>query len=531
PCYLKVMNEADTETAGRMIEVLKASDPELCESILAKRSGPDREKLMGVLIGKDYANADLIKGYLRGETKVDALYPYADQIAQKNTYSGWQERRSVNEYRKHYQDEVFYRRCQVYMLMKHYIYFFQDDMMQGAELSKRQIEEIFRNFDREGLTIDRQLSGFALFYDFLYGERRKQDFTDIVEKCFDGYLSERREETLSAFSGAEATGRLLGLRVMGKNARENKKEILAYTQDGSKAVKEELLHILCQQREWEEEVTTLLASKKAAERELAVKTLLSWQEQGKDYQELFRQALEKEKNNKIRELLSNALQIEPEKGSGAKALAQGDLVKELHKGGKKRSLAWAYETPFSEVHRLNGEPAHEEYLQAVLLCYASAGRCGISQNAAILVQDLNQEELAVYMNELFDKWLEAGAEAKKRWVLYASSIHGGPEIIRKLQHQIQEWPQHARGAIASDAVWALSLNPLPQALLIVDGIARKFKFKQVKAAAGKALEFAAEQLGITSEELADRIVPDLGFDENMERSFDYGGRAFKVTIP
>ncbi len=530
PCFLKVMDEVDTEAAGRMIGVLKASRPELCETILAKRSGPAREKLMGVLVGKDYANADVIKGYLRGETKVDALYPYADQIAQKTTYSGWQERKSVSEYRKQYHDEAFDRRCQVYMLMKHYLYFFQEDMIQGGGLDKRKVEALFHDFDKEGLAISRQLSGFALFYDFFYGEKRKQDFTDIMEKCFSGYLESRREETLAAFSGAEAAGRFLGLRVMGNNAGENKREILAYTQDGSKAVKEELLHILCGQREWEEEVLALLTSKKAAERELAIRTLLSWQEQGKDYQELFRQALEKEKNNKVRELLSSALRIEPEKGSGAKVLAREDLVKEMHRGGKKRSLGWAYETPFSEVHRINGELAQEEYLQAVLLCYASQGKCGISQNAAVLAQDLNQEELAVYVNELFDKWLEAGAEAKKRWVLYASSIHGGTEIIRKLQHQIQEWPQHARGAIASDAVWALALNPLPQALLIVDGIARKFKFKQVKAAAGKALEFAAGQLGITSEELADRIVPNLGFDENMERSFDYGERTFKVTI-
>ena len=52
----------------------------------------------------------------------------------------------------------------------------------------------------------------------------------------------------------------------------------------------------------------------------------------------------------------------------------------------------------------------------------------------------------------------------------------------------------------------------------------------MRAAAGTALEFAASELGITREELADRIVPDLGFDEKMERRFDYGTRAFLVTI-
>ena len=102
--------------------------------------------------------------------------------------------------------------------------------------------------------------------------------------------------------------------------------------------------------------------------------------------------------------------------------------------------------------------------------------------------------------------------------------------MKRLDHQIQEWPQNARGAIAADAVQALALSPQPQALLIVDGIARKFKFKQVKAAAGQALEFAATQLGLTREQLEDKIVPSLGFDDHMQRRFDYGTRSFTVTI-
>ena len=207
-CFLKVLDEVDTDTSGRMIEVLKESKPELCQTILANRSGRAREKLIAVLIGNDYANGDIIKGYLRGETKVDALYPYADQIAQKNTYSGWRERNSVNEYRKHYKDEAFDRRCQVYMLMKHYLYFFHDEITQRIGSKGQKIVEIFRNFDKEGLTVERQLSGFVLFHDFLYGEKNKRDFTDIVEKCFGEYLENRREETVSAFLNAEAAGRI-----------------------------------------------------------------------------------------------------------------------------------------------------------------------------------------------------------------------------------------------------------------------------------------------------------------------------------
>ncbi|MDE6517129.1 MAG: DUF4132 domain-containing protein, partial [Acetatifactor sp.] len=297
-------------------------------------------------------------------------------------------------------------------------------------------------------------------------------------------------------------------------------------------VRQELEKMLPERPGWRPQIIELLSSKKATEREMGIRVLARWNTP--QDREVLQALYEKEKNTKLRTLLDTVLGHgstgEGSVGNGGFALTMEDLVKSLHKGGKKRSLAWAYETPFSPVHKKSGDQATEEYLQALLLCYCSMTKPGISNDAAKLAEDLVPQELAVYMGELFDKWMEAGAEAKKRWVLYAASIHGGSDIIQRLYRQIQEWPQNARGAIAADAVQALALNPQPEALLIVDGIARKFKFRQVKTAAGQALEFAASQLGLTREQLEDRIVPSLGFDEHMERRFDYGNRSFTVTI-
>ncbi len=530
-CYLKVMDEALMEHAGTMLDVVRTQNKPLYDKLTEEKQQSGRSREMERMIAslvENNAVTDVVKDYLRGETKADTLYPYLDQIRSRFYYDtrGWH---IVEEYMKNFRDEEFLRRCQVYMLLKN-PYSLHDSIMKNGEADAQRLRTLFGNFDAEGLTVAQQLSGLVWLHDSFYLERHKMSFLDGAAGCFAVYLRERRDETVSAFSSAEAVGRFFGLRVLSGNPEAYKKEILAFSQDGSKAVKEELLNILRGQREWEVEVTALLASKKAAERELAIRVLLGWQGEDGTCNGLFAQMLEKEKNSKVRDLLSKALKLEEEGVSGAKALTQEDMVKEIHKGGKKRSLAWAYETPFSKVHRQNGGEAEEEYLQAILLCYAAVDGCGVSSKAAMLAGELQPEELAVYVNELFDKWVEAGAEAKKRWVLYASSIHGGSDIVKKLQHQIQEWPQQARGAIAAEAVQALSLNPLPQALLLVDGISRKFKFKQVKAAAGKALEFAAAQLGISREELEDRIVPDLGFDEKGERSFDYGERRFKVSI-
>ncbi|MFR8334612.1 MAG: hypothetical protein ACLU9S_21515 [Oscillospiraceae bacterium] len=111
-----------------------------------------------------------------------------------------------------------------------------------------------------------------------------------------------------------------------------------------------------------------------------------------------------------------------------------------------------------------------------------------------------------------------------------AALFGGARLSPGSSDQISEWPQNARGAIACDAVYALALSPEPEALLTVDSISRKFKFRQVKTAAGLALGEVARKLGLSPEELADRIVPDLGFGEDLSRVFSYRPRSYTVTL-
>jgi len=169
-------------------------------------------------------------------------------------------------------------------------------------------------------------------------------------------------------------------------------------------------------------------------------------------------------------------------------------------------------------------------MQAILLAYAGMPMPGLNPDVHILTGGLNKQELAAYMNRVYDVFLEDDAEAKNKWVLYAVSIHGGMEIVLKLKHQIDEWAEKSRGVMAAEAVKALALNENPLALMIVDGMAHKYKYKQVRKAAQDAMGFAAVQLGLTVEDLSDRIVPNHGFDRNMERRFDYGTRSFVVRL-
>lgn len=533
--YIRAMDDADLDEANKMFDIIKRKNPALYDELLEKKrqcgNSKEIEKLLNKLI-RNNANAEVVKAYLRGETAVDTLYPVADKLGNNNYYIG-HELQVLEGYDRERLNEAFYRRFLTYMWLRRGMWFLRSDIVASpkanTQISVEKVRRLFGALESEGLPVARQLSGISLLESYLWALDKETFHTTVVE-IFARYLNDKREETLAAFAGGDVQERLLALEVLSRDAQGNQKEILAYVEDGAKKVRQALLEVLCRQTGWAEEVKGFLASKKAAVRELAVRVLFFWQKSGADYHELLAQVLQKEKNVKIREFLIEALNIQEDGMQEDKPLLRGDLVKEIHKGGKKRSLAWAYETPFSRVHTMAGEEAGEEYLQAILLCYSSMEKGGYNKNAEFLAKELHAGEFAVYVNELFDKWLAAGAEAKRRWVLYAASIHGGNEIIVKLMRQIKEWPKESRGAIACEAVRAMSLSPLPQGLLTVDGIARKFKHRQVRAAANEALDFAAEQLGIRREELEDRIIPDFGFDEELGRTFDYGERKFRVMI-
>ena len=308
-----------------------------------------------------------------------------------------------------------------------------------------------------------------------------------------------------------------------------KKRIFAMCADGSKEIRTLVGESIAKHKEYEKDVLELLQSKKQAVRELAVDILQVWEKE--KYKDILLETAKMEKSAKLAEKIYAILETTSVEGeSGEKKDAPIQLVEQLHRGGRNKKILWLYETPNQTVHFTNEKEADEKYMQAILLSYANMQKPGINQNAAVLAKPLKPKELESYAVQIFSKWMESGAEAKQKWVLYFAAIHGGHTMIEMILQCIKEWAENLRGAMAGEAVKALALNGSAEALMHVDNMAHKFKHKQVKKAALQALDNAAEELGITSEELGDRIVPNLGFDENMERSFDYGSRIFKVYL-
>ena len=138
------------------------------------------------------------------------------------------------------------------------------------------------------------------------------------------------------------------------------------------------------------------------------------------------------------------------------------------------------------------------------------------------------ESLADFAWDLFDAWQNAGSPAKEGWAFQALGLLGDDECARRLAVLIRQWPGeggHARAVTGLDVLRALGTDV---ALMHLHGIAQKVKFKGLQEKAREKIAEVAEQRGLTPEELADRLVPDLGLGQDGSMALDYGPRAFRV---
>jgi predicted DNA-binding WGR domain protein len=149
---------------------------------------------------------------------------------------------------------------------------------------------------------------------------------------------------------------------------------------------------------------------------------------------------------------------------------------------------------------------------------------------ALLKQHADDASLDTFAWKLFEQWLAMGAASKDKWALGAIGHIGGDACVLKLTPLVRDWPgesQHQRAVFGLEVLRAVGTDT---ALMSLNGIAQKLKFQGLKEKAKLMMEGIAQARGFTREQLADRIVPDCGLDEQGGRVFDFGPRQFKFVL-
>ena len=148
----------------------------------------------------------------------------------------------------------------------------------------------------------------------------------------------------------------------------------------------------------------------------------------------------------------------------------------------------------------------------------------------VLKESCEPASLAAFSWALFEQWIAAGAPSKESWALTQLGLLGDDAVAGNLTPMVRRWPgesQHKRAVVGLDVLLAIGTDV---ALMHLNGIAQKVKFKGVKENARQRIQALAESLGLTKEQLADRLVPDLGLDADGTLTLDYGPRSFVVSF-
>ncbi|TWP53598.1 DUF4132 domain-containing protein [Lentzea tibetensis] len=164
-----------------------------------------------------------------------------------------------------------------------------------------------------------------------------------------------------------------------------------------------------------------------------------------------------------------------------------------------------------------------------LLMTAALSRPGEVHEGLLLAREVcDPVSLAEFAWAVFQRWQDIGAPAKEGWALTALGWFGDDDTVRRLTPLIRAWPGESAHAKAVTGLDVLAEIGTEVALAHLNGIAEKVKFKALKARAQEKVAAIAARLGLSRDQLADRLVPRLGLDDDASLVIDYGSRTFTV---
>ncbi|MFB4309292.1 DUF4132 domain-containing protein [Actinomadura sp. GTD37] len=129
---------------------------------------------------------------------------------------------------------------------------------------------------------------------------------------------------------------------------------------------------------------------------------------------------------------------------------------------------------------------------------------------------------------LFRRWLDAGAPSKDGWALRQLGRTGDDDTVRRLTPVIRAWPGEGGHKNAVTGLGVLAEIGTDVALMHLHGIAQKVKFTGLRVEAQARIRQVAAGLGLSPDELGDRLVPGFGLDADGSMVLDYGPRRFTV---
>lgn len=149
---------------------------------------------------------------------------------------------------------------------------------------------------------------------------------------------------------------------------------------------------------------------------------------------------------------------------------------------------------------------------------------------AIVEELVGRPRLAVLTRDIFNRWAAAGYPPAQDWALHALAIAGDDTTVALLIPFIQKWPLESAHRRAATGLEVLAGIATDAALHALWQIAEGLRYPALRKKAHLQIQSVADTLGLTPLDLADRVIPRLGFDDQSRVDVDYGWTRFTVRL-
>jgi hypothetical protein len=179
---------------------------------------------------------------------------------------------------------------------------------------------------------------------------------------------------------------------------------------------------------------------------------------------------------------------------------------------------------------IDGHRFNDEQLRAVLGALRKSTLDAPQPLVTALKQHLDRTLLDAFAWKLFELWQSAGGTTNHKWALLTLGLLGGDGCALKLTPLLRAWPGESLHQRAVTGLECLRAVGTDTALMQLNSIAQKLKFKALRNKARQFMDDIAAARGLSRLQLEDRIVPDLDLDERGGRVFDFGPRQFWFVL-
>ncbi|MEV5827370.1 DUF4132 domain-containing protein [Spirillospora sp. NPDC052242] len=170
----------------------------------------------------------------------------------------------------------------------------------------------------------------------------------------------------------------------------------------------------------------------------------------------------------------------------------------------------------------------------LVLLLAMAGRPhefpGVDDALAEIPEICEPASLAAFAWGLFEAWRDGGHPARDGFAMRALGRFGDAGTVHRLAPLVAGWTKPDTADLMGGALRALAEIGGDAAAEHLNDIAMRARTKTVRGVAWYRLGDVAGARGLTAERLADRLVPDLGLDDEGTLTLDYGPRRFTAAL-